>query len=193
MTDDEVTSETLPEVVRSETLASAGYLKMVRDTVRFPNGHEAERAVVEHPGAVALVVEDETGRWLLVRQYRHAARRHLLEVPAGTREAGEPPERTAAREVREETGYAASSLVRLGGTWMAPGFSQEYIDFYLATGLTEDPLPQDDDEYIDEPVRLTPDEVLAAVDDGRIQDAKTLVALTLYRRYRAGGAGAPRT
>ena len=180
-----MTEAPLPELIASEPLASAGYIRLVRDTVRFANGHEVVRAVVEHPGAVALVVLDEAGRWLLVRQYRHAARRNMLEIPAGTREAGEAPELTAAREVREETGFAAASIERIGGAFMAPGFCQEYITFYLATGLTADPLPQDHDEYIEAPEWLTLDEVYGAVDDGRIEDAKTMVALTLYARYLA--------
>jgi ADP-ribose pyrophosphatase len=184
-------SETpIPELVSSEPLAAAGYIRMVRDTIRFANGHQVERAVVEHPGAVALVVLDEAGRWLLVRQYRHPARRNLLEIPAGTREAGEDPDLTAAREVREETGFAAARLERLGGAFMAPGFCQEYITFYLATGLTPDPLPQDHDEYIEAPEWLTMDEVEAAVDSGEIEDAKTMVALTLYTRYLARKGGA---
>ena len=187
-----MTSEPLPQLVRSEPLAAAGYIRLVRDTIRFPNGHEVERAVVEHPGAVALVVVDAAGRWLLVRQYRHPVRRHLLEIPAGTREPGEAPEQTAAREVREETGYAAGRLVRLGGAWMAPGFCQEFIDFYLATDLRPDPLPQDHDEYIEPPLPLTLAEIGAAIEDGRIEDAKTLVAMTLYDRYRARTA-LPRT
>jgi len=157
----------------------------VRDTIRFANGHEAQRAVVEHPGAVALVVLDEAGRWLLIRQYRHAARRNLLEIPAGTREAGEDPDLTAAREVREETGFAAGRLERIGGAWMAPGFSGEFITFYLATDLRPDPLPQDQDEYIEAPEWLTLDEVYDAVERGEIEDAKTMVALTLYSRVLA--------
>ncbi len=87
--------------------------------------------------------------------------------------------------MREETGYAAASLVRLGGAWMAPGFCEEYITYYLATDLTHDPLPQDDDEYIAEPVRMSLDEIHAAIDDGRIEDAKTLVALKLYERHQS--------
>ena len=170
----------LPELVRSEPLAAAGYIRLVRDVIRFPDGHEAERAVVEHPGAVALIVLDEAGRWLLIRQYRHPARRNLLEIPAGTREPGEAPDRTAAREVREETGFSAGRLERLGGAWMAPGFCEEYITFYLATELRADPLPQDHDEYIEAPEWLTLDEVYAAVAAGRIEDAKTMVALSLY-------------
>ncbi|MPZ98858.1 MAG: NUDIX domain-containing protein [Dehalococcoidia bacterium] len=163
----------------------------MRSRIRFPDGVEIERVSVIHPGAVALVAVDEDGRWLLVRQYRHAARAELLEVPAGTREPDEAPEATAAREVREETGYAAGALVRLGGAWMAPGFCSEYIHFYLATGLRRDPLPQDHDEYLSAPVRLTVEELYEAIDDGSVQDAKSIVALTLYERFqrREGALG----
>jgi ADP-ribose pyrophosphatase len=173
-----------PQLVRSEPLVRAGYLDVVRDTIRFPDGHEADRIVVQHPGAVALVVVDDLGRWLLVRQYRHPAGRDLLEIPAGTLEPGEAPEVTAAREVREETGYAAARLERLGGAWMAPGFCSEYITYYLATGLTHDPLPQDRDEYIADPVPVTLAELDKAIAAGEIEDGKTLVALTLYAQHR---------
>lgn len=175
----------LPELVRSEPIAEAAYLQFVTDTIRFPDGHEAQRVVVRHPGAVALVVVDDEDRWLLVRQYRHPAGRSMLEVPAGTTHEGEAPEETAAREVREETGYAASRLQRLGGSWMAPGYCTEYITYFLATDLTHDPLPQDDDEYIEDPVPMTLDEIRQAIDEGDIEDAKTLVAVALYERRRA--------
>lgn len=171
-----------PQTVRSTVEFESHVFDVARDVIRFPDGHEVERAVVVHPGAVALVVVDDDGRWLLVRQYRHPARRELLEIPAGTLEGDESPEETAAREVREETGYSAASLVRLGGTWMAPGFCTEYITYFLATGLREDPLPQDDDEYLSLPVRMTVSEIHAAIAGGEIEDAKTLVALTLYER-----------
>lgn len=175
----------LPTLVSSEPLAAAGYLNVTRDVIRFPNGHEVDRAIVWHPGAVALVVEDADGRWLMVSQYRHAVGRELVEIPAGTREAGEDPDVTAAREVREETGYAAGTLVRLGGAWMAPGFCSEYIHYYLATDLRHDPLPQDHDEYIAEPIRMTVGEIEAAIDAAEIEDSKTLIALSLLARHRA--------
>lgn len=174
---------TSPQLISSTIEFEGHVFDVSRDVIRFPGGGEAERAVVVHPGAVALVVVDDEGRWLLVRQYRHPARRELLEIPAGTIEGDEAPEETAAREIREETGYAAASLVRLGGTWMAPGFCTEYITYFLATGLSEDPLPPDDDEYLSAPVRLTVDEIHSAIATGEIEDAKTLVALMLYQRH----------
>jgi ADP-ribose pyrophosphatase len=165
-------------------LLEGGLFGVSESTLRFPDGTEVRRRVVEHPGAVAMVALDEQGRWLLVRQYRHPAGHTLLEIPAGTREAGEAPEVTAAREIREETGFAAGSIQRIGGTWMAPGFCTEYIDFYLATGLRHDPLPQDDDEHLSEPIPMTFEEVLEAIDSGAIEDAKTVVAAALYGRRR---------
>lgn len=160
-------------------------IELVRDTVRFPDGHEAERVVVRHPGAVALIAIDEDGRWLLVRQYRHPTGKSLLEIPAGTREPNERSESTAARELREETGYAAASIVHLGGAWMAPGFFGEYIEFYVATDLKKSPLPQDEDEYIGQPEQMTEEEIETAIRTGDISDAKTMIALTLLRMHRA--------
>lgn len=176
----------IPELVSTESIFENRVIRLDRDTVRFHDGHEAERVVVRHPGAVALIVLDGDDRWLMIRQYRHPAGKPLLEIPAGTREGPEEsPEETAAREVREETGYAAGSLIHLGGAWMAPGFLGEYIDFYLATELTEAPLPQDDDEYISPPEPMTEAEVEAAITSGEIADAKTMVAITLLRLHRA--------
>ena len=171
-----------PEILSSELVLESRPFNVTHDTIRFPDGTEAGRAVVQHPGAVAIVALDEQGRLLLLRQYRHPARRELLEIPAGTREPGEAPEVTAARELREETGFAAAHLERIGGAWMAPGYCTEYIDYFLATALRSDPLPQDDDEHLSPPVAMTFDEVLAAVDGGEIEDAKTVVAVTLAMR-----------
>jgi ADP-ribose pyrophosphatase len=172
-------AERIPELVRSEMVHRGYPFDVTVDTLRVGDGSEVQRSIARHPGAVALVALDERGRWVLVRQYRHPAQRWLLEIPAGTLEAGESPEVTAARELREETGFAAARIERLGGTWMAPGFCTEYITYFLATGLTSDPLPQDADESLSAPQFLSLDEVRAAVRAGEIEDAKTLVALQL--------------
>ena len=176
-----MTSEAeLPQVLSSERVYEGHVFDIDHDAIRFPDGVEAMRATVRHPGAIALVVIDDDGRWLLVEQYRHPAGKRLIEIPAGTREPGEAPEVTAHRELREETGYDADSLIRIGGAWMAPGFTSEYIDFYLATGLRESPLSTGDEEDLSAPIPYTREAIEAAVAAGEIEDAKTLVALQLY-------------
>ena len=173
-----------PEVLSRELIYRGSLFEVVLSQLRLAPDRVVERAVVEHPGAVAIAALDEQERWLMVEQYRHPARRRLLEVPAGTLEPGEDPDETAMRELREETGYRAATLERIGGSWMAPGFTSEYIHFYLATGLSHDPLPQDEDEDLSEPIAMSEEELGTAVDDGRIEDAKTVVAMTLVHRYR---------
>lgn len=177
-------SAALPEVVDSEVLLSVSLFDVARTSLRFSDGHEVERVVVRHPGAVGLIAIDREERWLLVRQYRHPTGKVLLEIPAGTLEIDEEPDHTAARELREETGFAAESLMRIGGAWMAPGFCDEYMHFYLATSLIRDPLPQDEDEGISEVVAVTFDQLLSAIDDGSIEDGKTIAAVSLWRRHR---------
>lgn len=157
---------------------------------RFADGAEHACAVVEHPGAVAIVALDDVGRWLLIEQYRLPTGGVLLEIPAGTLEPGEAPELTAHRELREETGFAAASLERLGGMWMAPGFCTEFIHYFVARGLRADPLPHDADERISAPVAYAFDEVLAAIEAGRICDAKSVVAALLYERWLRGPGNA---
>lgn len=189
MSDAEPPQVAVPEVIGSEVKLRSYLFEVVEQRLRLADGREIERTSVEHPGAVAIVAIDEQGRWLLVEQYRYAVRKRLLEVPAGTLEAGETPAETAAREIREETGFAAGSLLRIGGAYAAPGFLTEYIHYFLATGLHADPLPQDDDEDIAPPLHLSYEEVLTAIDDGTIEDAKTIVATMLWQRYESSGGG----
>jgi ADP-ribose pyrophosphatase len=172
------------QVLTSEVILQTRIFDVVHSSIRLPDGAVVERSTVRHPGAVALVALDDQGRLLFVRQYRLAAQQELLEVPAGTLDPGEEPEVTAQRELREETGFAAATIERLGGTWMVPGYCNEYITYFLATGLRHDPLAQDDDEHLSEPIPMTYDEALEAVEDGRIEDAKTVVALLLYGQHR---------
>ena len=104
----------------------------------------------------------------------------LTEIPAGTRENGESAITTAAREIREETGYSAGRLEHLGGTWMAPGWCTEWIDFFVATELTRAPLPQDFGERIQPPIHMSVEEIREQIRSGVIVDAKTIVAYSLY-------------
>ena len=138
----------IPTIISNEQLLTTRKFSVHTDKLRFKDGMEISRDIVSHPGAVAIIAEDEFGDWLMIKQYRHSTGRILLEIPAGTREAGEPADLTAARELREETGYSAKSLTRIGGAWMAPGWCTELLHGYLATDLRPSRLAPDEDENI---------------------------------------------
>ncbi len=170
-----------PELLDSETVFKGRLYDVRLDTLRAPEGHTFRREMVYHPGAVCMVPLDADGRLLLVEQYRQGARTRLLEIPAGTLEPGEDPGETAAREMREEVGMRAGRVEPLGGFWIAPSWATEYLHLYLCTELTPDPLPGDEDEDI-EVVRLSREEALAAIDEGRIIDAKSIAGILRWDR-----------
>jgi ADP-ribose pyrophosphatase len=168
-------------------------LKVRVDTVKLPNGRKTTREIVEHPGAVAIIPLLENGKLLLVKQYRNAARRRLIEIPAGTLEVGEAPLPCARRELIEETGYAARRFTKLFSCYLAPGYSTEKIHFFLASKLVPTEAKQADDEaIIVQPMGLH--EALKAIEQGKIQDAKTISALYYLamhenKRRRASKSG----
>jgi len=145
------------------------------DEIERSDGHRTTREIVEHPGAVAILAWDGE-RLAMVRQWRHATGQVLLEIPAGTLEPDEPPARTARRELAEEVGLAAATWVAGPRFYTAPGFCTELMHLYLATGLTEATAEADADELL-EPAWLTLADALAAIDDGRIIDAKSIVGV----------------
>lgn len=158
------------ETLASETVYVGNIFALRADEVSMPGGGSARREVVEHYGAVAVVAIDDDGNVVLVYQYRHPLGRRLWELPAGLLDlGGEPPEVTAARELREEVGLAASQwrvLVDLDST---PGFSDESVRVYLATGLTEVDRPEAEHEEADMTVERVPlDEAVARVFSGDI-------------------------
>jgi ADP-ribose pyrophosphatase len=153
-------------------------------TIELPDGTRTKREVVQHPGAVAIVPlirQDDQWQVLLVRQFRTAANRPMLEIPAGTLEPGESPEPAAVRELQEEIGYKPGQLESMGGEYTAPGYTTEFIHIYLATDLTESRLMGDADEFI-EVVRLPLDEAVTRVVGGEIQDGKTIIGVLLAAR-----------
>ncbi len=155
------------------------------DSFRLPDGQLYERGRIEHPGAVVLVpiVPGDAGpAVLMLRQYRPALERTILELPAGTREPDEPWLLCAQRELREETGRRAATLTPLGEVWAAPGLSNERMALFLAQGLSDDPLPMDVDEEI--AVEAWPLAELAAMAiDGRLNDAKSVAAVLRAARH----------
>ena len=170
-----------PELTGSEMVFDGQLFDLRLDTLQSPEGHTFRREMVYHPGAVCMIAVDGEGRLLLVEQYRHGARTRLLEIPAGTLEPGEDPAETAARELREEVGMRAQRVEALGGFWIAPSYATEYIHQFLCSELTPDPLPGDEDEDI-EVVRMTREEAVAAVDEGRIIDAKSIAGILRWER-----------
>lgn len=137
---------------------------------------EFEIEVVHHSGGAAVLPIDANGEVVLIRQWRYALGRTLLEAPAGRIENGDDPAATAARELEEEAGLSAGRIEPLGSILVAPGYTTERIHLFLATDLTPVPPRPDEDERI-EVVRMPFDEALARIDDGEIDDAKTVVAL----------------
>ncbi|RME89387.1 MAG: NUDIX hydrolase [Anaerolineae bacterium] len=170
------------ELLQSETIYRGRAFTIRRDHLRTPDGRITKYDIVVHHGSVVLIPIDEDGNLLFVRQYRHAAREDLLELPAGTLDEGEEPEACARREIREETGLAAAELTCLGGFYLAPGYSTEYMTVYLATGLHPDPLEADADEFLHLEAVPIP-EALRMAEDGTIPDAKSLAALFLARPH----------
>jgi ADP-ribose pyrophosphatase len=140
-----------------------------------------EREIVEHPGAVAIVAVDVEGMVTLVRQRREAARKQLVELPAGTLEEGESPHETARRELAEETGLRGGDWREVTAFFTTPGFCRERMHLFFARNLERgDPSPEDDEEV--ELVRWPVDEIERHLEE--IEDAKTLVGLLLYVRER---------
>lgn len=161
--------------------AFEGKLVQVRvDSVRIEGGPLRQREVVEHPGAVAILPVLDDGRLVLIRQYRHAVGKYLLEVPAGTLEAEESPEQCAIRELAEETGYTSRELNELIRFFVSPGWCNEELVCFLATGLTEGQKDLEDDEKIDT-VLVAPGEIVTLIADGQIGDAKTIMAILKWR------------
>jgi ADP-ribose pyrophosphatase len=167
------------------------------DTVEFPNGNVGELEMLRHPGAAAVVpfLDDPASddpRVLLIRQFRHATNGYLWEIPAGRREHGEPPLDTAHRELREETGYSAAQMTKLTQIWTTPGFTDEVIHLYMASGLTPGATAHEGDEVLEvHEFRLS--EVVAMIRRSEITDCKTCVAVMFAPPARAAGAaGSPR-
>ena len=165
------------KTVSSEPIYQGRIFNVVRDTVD-EDGSQYTREVIRHKGSAVVVAVFADNTTVLVRQYRHPAGKHLLEIPAGSLETGEDPQQGALRELEEEIGARAAKIEKLAEFYVSPGFLDEKMYLYLATELTETQQNLDEDENISL-VRLPLAEALAMTRDGRIQDAKTIIGLTL--------------
>ena len=166
------------EILKQEQVYQGKAFNVDKVNFRMPNGKEPTYDLVVHPGAAVVMPLDPEGNVLFVKQFRLGSACDLLELPAGTLEAGEPPSTCAAREVREETGFAAAELTLIGEFWLTPGYSNEYLYIFLAQELSPAPLQQDDDELI-EVVSVPLEQAYQMAARGLIKDGKTLAALFL--------------
>ena len=146
------------------------------DTVPLPNGVTVDLETIRHPGASAVVPLKDDGTVVLIRQFRHAAGGFIYEIPAGKLAPGEDPLHCASRELEEEVGYRAASFELLSSIFTAPGFADEVIHVYKATGLTMGRQQLDRDEVL-EIVEMPLHQAIAQIQDGTIRDAKTIVGL----------------
>ena len=168
------------ELIKSETLLKGRAFTIRRDWLKTPDGRETKYDIIEHTGSAVIIPLDAEGNLLFVRQYRHAAGMDLLELPAGTLDEGEDPAVCAAREIREETGFAAGQLERIGEFYLAPGYSTEFMVVYFATDLRYDPLQADADEFLSVE-KIPVKKALELAERGEMPDAKSLAALLLAR------------
>lgn len=175
-------------LLSAQRLYAGRVLDLDLDTVRFPDGSTGQLEILRHPGASAVVPfldppAEPDPRVLLIRQFRHAADDFIWEIPAGRLDAGESPEHCAARELEEEAGMRAERLERLITIYTTPGFTDERIHLFLATGLVPGTQGREADEFMEVVTRRW-SEVLDLIREGGIQDGKTLVSLLFVQCMR---------
>ena len=171
------------KTISSQRIYQGRVINLRVDTIEIDQGKTTKREIVEHRGAVAMVPMDGDGNVVLVKQYRKAAQRVMLEIPAGTLELGEDPLQCAQRELEEEIGFAAATMKRIGGFHPCPGYSTEFIHLFLASDLRPSKRDGDEDESID--VEIFPfSRALDMVERGEIRDGKTIIGLLLAKGFQ---------
>jgi len=163
---------------KSKHIFTGKVLTINIDTVTLPNGFTVDLEIVRHPGAAAVVPLKDNGTVVLIKQFRHAAGGFIYEIPAGKLHPGEDPMHCAARELEEEIGYVAGRLELLTSILTAPGFTDEVIHIYKATGMTAGRQQLDRDEVL-EVLEISLEEAIKMIKAGTIRDAKTIVGLRL--------------
>ncbi|MEA1872196.1 MAG: NUDIX domain-containing protein [Chloroflexota bacterium] len=173
------------KTLTSQQIYQGHAVNMRVDTVEKAGGRKTTRDVVEHSDCIAVVAIDEQDNVLLVRQFRHAVNRFLLEIPAGGIDPGEEPLDSVRRELQEEIGYLPRKIDKLGGFYSIPGYGTEYLHCFVATDLVPSRLVAEDTEDI-ELVRVSPEEIPRLIASGEICDAKSIAALLMFLFMRPG-------
>ena len=167
--------------ISSHEVYNGSFLNVVEDTVRLPNGNEAQRIVVKHPGAAAVLAITAEQKVVLVKQWRYPVGEALLEIPAGKLDSqNEEPAHAALRELAEETPYTATEVKLIHTFYTVPGFGDEKMYLYLAENVEPNSTLSADEDEILQPVLLSSAEVRYALQNNQIHDGKTLVALQYW-------------
>lgn len=174
------------KTIATEKIYDGRVISLQIDEVVLPNGNKAKRELIRHPGAVAIIAITDDNKLVMVEQYRKALDKTIIEIPAGKLEKGEEPDVCAKRELEEETSYDCAELQLLTSFYTSPGFADEIVHVYLATGLTkkEDAAGLDEDEFVNL-MELTVDEALQAITEKKIYDAKTIFAVQYIQLQEA--------
>lgn len=171
--------------LESHVMYEGGFLKVLKDHVRLPDGSVSTREYLTHPGAVAMLAILDNGKLLLERQHRYPWHQDFIELPAGKIDPGEDILVTAQRELLEETGYVASEWLHLTTAAPCIGYSDERMEYFIARGLTHQGNRLDEGEFL-EVLELSLDEALIWIRDRRITDSKTIVGLFWLEKHLNG-------
>lgn len=166
------------KTIESKEIYNGKVVNLRVDTVELPNGKTSKREIVEHPGAVAIVAVTDDDKVLMIRQFRKPCEEELWELPAGKIDPGEEPDKTAARELEEETGYSPGKLEKLISFYTSPGFADEMIHLYLAENLSQTEQSHDEDEFLS----LHPmgwEEIRQLFANNELKDSKTVTGLLM--------------
>jgi ADP-ribose pyrophosphatase len=180
----------IEETLASEQVFDGTLLKVHRDRVRMPDGHESLREWIAHPGAVVVIGVLDNGKLLFERQFRYPLHRVFLELPAGKIDLREHPLDTGRRELKEETGYKAKTWRHLATMHPCIGYSDERIEIFLAHGLSYVGHQRDHGEFL-EVIEMTLADAMLAIRDGEITDGKTITALLWAEKIVSGAWPVP--
>ena len=169
----------------SRVAYDGSFLKVIKDTVRLPNGLSATREYIPHPGAVVILPVFDDGRILLERQFRYPLRKSFIEFPAGKIDPGEAPLACAKRELLEETGYTATEWHFVCKIHNAIAYSDEFLDIYLARGLQAGERKLDEEEFLDV-FHASNDDLLSWINKGEVTDVKTIIGAFWLEKIFAG-------
>ncbi len=170
------------KTMKSDKLYEGKILNLRIDTVELPDKKYSKREIIEHPGGVGVIPLTEDNCIILVKQYRKAVERFLLEIPAGKLELNEEPRETGIRELKEETGFIAEKMEYLLEFYTSPGFCNEKIYLFLATGLVEGDASPDTGEFI-QSEKYNINDLIKMIERGEITDSKTIIGINMAKKY----------